>query len=74
MSSYGSTDYAYLTKMGFLLGVGLLAFGVGGEILVHVLLDEIPGWENIFTYSEASGIVVGFFSVAFFGVYLPLTE
>lgn len=75
MGRYGELDYAYLTKAGFLLGLGLFTFGAGGEIVGHALFGTIPAWEDtLFTYSEGVGLLVGFFSPWIFGVLLPLTE
>lgn len=75
MGQYGDFDYAFLTRAGFSLGLGLLALGAAGEILGHALFGSLPAWENtLFTYAEGIGIVIGFFSVWIFGVVLPLIE
>ncbi|AEH36789.1 DUF7860 family protein [Halopiger xanaduensis] len=72
---YGDLDYPFLTKAGFLFGVGLLALGAAAELIGHAVVGELPGWEDrLFTYSEALGILIAFFSVWIFGIYLPLTE
>ena len=75
MGRYGDLDYAFLTKSGFLFGLGLLVLGALGEVLGHVLVGQLPAWEHtLFTYAEGLGIVIGFFSIWIFGVFLPLTE
>ncbi|WP_306058328.1 DUF7860 family protein [Natronococcus wangiae] len=75
MGRYGDLNYAFLTKAGFLFGLGLLTLGAGGEILGHVFYGEIPTWENtLFTYAEGIGFLIGFSSIWIFGVFLPLTE
>lgn len=75
MANYNSMDYASLAKSGFLLGLGLVTIGVGGEFLGQALFGSLPEWEHtLFLYSEGVGIVVGFFSVWVFGVALPLLE
>lgn len=72
---YGDLDYAFLTKAGFLFGIGLLALGATGELLGHALVGQLPAWEDaLFTYAEGGGIVVAFCSFWLFGVLLPLTE
>jgi len=68
-------DYAAWAKWGFLLGVSLLAFGAGGEIIGHALVGDLPAWENtLFVYAEGTGIAVGFLAPVVFGIVLPLTE
>lgn len=75
MARNASIDHGQWAKRGFLLGVGLLALGAGGEILGHLFFDSLPAWENtFFTYSEGIGILVGMASVWVFGVMLPLME
>ena len=75
MGRYSSMDYARWAKSGFLLGVGLLALGAGGEIIGRIIFGTLPGWEHtLFLYSEGIGVLVGLFSVIFFGIVLPLTE
>ncbi|APW99758.1 hypothetical protein CHINAEXTREME_19165 [Halobiforma lacisalsi AJ5] len=75
MSRYRGMDYAALTKTGFLLGIGLLTLGAGGELFGQFVLGGVPGWEDrLFTYAEGLGILVSFVSVWTFGVFLPLTE
>ncbi|MFC4438901.1 MULTISPECIES: DUF7860 family protein [Natrialbaceae] len=75
MGRYGNLDYASLAKTGFLLGLGLFAFGAGAELLGRALYDSLPAWEHaLFVYCEGIGIAVAFFSPWIFGVLLPLTE
>lgn len=75
MGRYGTVDYPTLTKRGFLLGLGLLLFGAGGELLGHAFFGDLPAWENtLFVYAEGVGILVGVISVLVFGIALPLTE
>ena len=72
---YGDLDYPALTKGGFLLGLGLLVLGAAGELLGHMFVGQLPGWEHtLFTFAEGGGLIIGFFSVWIFGVILPLTE
>ncbi|WP_435360143.1 hypothetical protein [Haloarchaeobius sp. DFWS5] len=72
---HGNTDYPRLTKLGFLLGVGLFAAGAGGEIVGHALFGTLPGWEDaLLTDSVFLGIVVAFVSVFGFGIVMPLLE
>jgi uncharacterized membrane protein YczE len=60
--------------MGFLFGLGLFLFGVGGEILGHAIVGTLPAWENtLFTYAEGVGLVIGFFS-PWIGGALVLTD
>lgn len=75
MGRYGDIDYPWWAKRGFLLGLGLLLFGAGGELVGHAFFEPIPAWEDaLFTYSEGIGILIGFCSPWIFGVLLPLTE
>ncbi|ELZ14327.1 hypothetical protein C479_00425 [Halovivax asiaticus JCM 14624] len=75
MSRYGAIDYARWTKGGFLLGLSLLAFGAGGEILGNAFVASLPAWEHtLFTASEGVGILIGLVSPLLFGIALPLTE
>jgi hypothetical protein len=75
MAQHRNIDYGLWAKWGFLLGVGLLALGVSGEVVGHALFGEIPSWENtLFVYSEILGITIGFLSPVVFAVVLPLTE
>jgi hypothetical protein len=75
MGRYGNLDYERLTKIGFLLGVGLLVAGAAGELLGHALYGPLPAWENtLFTSAEGIGIALGLLSPFVFGIFLPLTE
>lgn len=75
MGRYGDLDYPFLTKTGFFLGLGLLSFGAGGELIGPALFGSLPAWEHtLFYYSELIGLVIGFFSPWIFGILLPLTE
>ncbi|QCC52660.1 DUF7860 family protein [Halapricum salinum] len=75
MTRTSNLDHAFLAKTGFLLGLGLFAFGVGGELLGHSVFQNLPAWEyTLFSYSEVAGLVIGFFSPWVFGVALPLLE
>ena len=75
MGRYGKLDYTKLTKMGFLLGVALVAVGALGELIGTSLYGSLPGWENmLFTDLEILGILLGLLSPFVFGIFLPLTE
>ena len=75
MARHGQINYARQAKRWFLLGAALLLFGIAGEVVGHVLLGDIPAWEDrLFVYAEGTGIVVGFLAVFLFGFLLPLTE
>ncbi|WP_265109413.1 hypothetical protein [Halosolutus halophilus] len=75
MGQYSSPDYAFLTKTGFLIGLGLFALGAGGELIGHAFFDQLPTWEEtLFLYSEIVGLLIGFFSPFVFGIFLPLTK
>lgn len=75
MGRYGQIDYPTATKRGLLLGVALFALGAGGELVGHALFGALPDWEHrLFLYAESLGILIGFTSVLFFGIVLPLTE
>lgn len=68
-------DYARLAKGGFLLGLGMLAVGVVGEVLGHVVLGGLPGWEEtLFFDLEVLGILLALVSPFLFGIFLPLLE
>ncbi|MFC7027346.1 hypothetical protein ACFQJ5_06665 [Halomicroarcula sp. GCM10025324] len=68
-------DHATLAKRGFLLGVGLFALGVLGEVIGPVLVGPLPGWgDMLFTDMEGLGILVALFAPLIFGIILPLTE
>jgi hypothetical protein len=75
MSQHKNMNYGYWAKTGFLLGIGLIVFGVGGELIGHAFFEPMPAWENmLFTYAEGTGLVIGFFSPWIFGVALPLLK
>jgi len=75
MTRHSNLDHAFLAKAGFLVGLGLFVFGVGGELLGHSVLHNLPAWEyTLFGYAEIVGLVIGFFSPWVFGVALPLLE
>lgn len=75
MNRYGSLEYARLTKYGFLLGVGLLVIGGGGELLGHALLGQLPAWESaLFFDLEVAGTAIMLIVPFVFGIALPLTE
>lgn len=75
MGRYGNLDYPRLAKFGFLLGVGLVAAGAGGEVIGHAVYGSLPAWENtLFTDMEILGVLLGLFSPLLFGIVMPLTE
>jgi hypothetical protein len=75
MVKYSSMNYARLTKVGFLFGVGLLLFGAVGGIVGKAVFGTLPQWEStLFLFSEGIGILIGVFSVCVFGVVMPLVE
>jgi hypothetical protein len=70
-----SLDYARLTKLGVLLGLGLFVVGAGGEFVGHAVWGTLPAWEEtLLTDSVGLGIVVAFCSVFGFGIAMPLLE
>ena len=75
MPQHSELDYAFLTKAGFLLGLGLFVLGGGGEFLGHALYGPLPAWVDTLLFDlEAVGLVIGFFSPFIFGIFLPLTR
>ncbi|MFC7135076.1 MULTISPECIES: hypothetical protein [Salinibaculum] len=75
MAHTSSMDYGKRAKQGFLLGVGLFAFGALGEILVHSVFGGVPGWERALLFdAEVLGILIGLLSPFVFGIALPLME
>lgn len=75
MNRTRSVNYAMVTKYGFLLGLGLLVIGGGGELLGHALLGELPAWENaLFFDLEVVGTMLMLFVPFVFGIALPLIE
>jgi hypothetical protein len=68
-------NHAMLAKRGFLLGVGLFALGVVGELAAATVLGPLPSWGNVLlTNMEGLGILLGLFSPLVFGIVLPLIE
>ncbi|MFB6352701.1 MAG: hypothetical protein ABEJ92_01320 [Halobacteriales archaeon] len=75
MGRYGDLDYGRYAKGGFLLGVGLLVLGAGGELAIHALGIRAPGWEDALLFDlEVIGVALFLFAPLVFGVLLPLTE
>ena len=75
MPQHATFDYQTYAKWGFFLGLALLLFGAGGEIVGHAFFEPLPAWENtLFLSAEVVGIVVGFFSPIVFGIVMPLIE
>lgn len=72
---YGSIDYARATKLGVLLGLGLLAVGAGGETVGPSLVGTLPAWgDAALVDAEILGVLLVLLSPFVFGVLLPLTE
>lgn len=68
-------DYARLAKGGFLLGLGMLLVGALGELIGHVVLGGLPGWEEtLFFDLEVLGVLIALVSPFLFGIFLPLLE
>ncbi|MFC6731124.1 MULTISPECIES: hypothetical protein [unclassified Haladaptatus] len=75
MGRYGNIDYAAVTKLGFLLSLGLFAIGAGGELIGHALYSSLPAWEEtLFFDLEVIGVLGALLVPLFFGIILPLTE
>lgn len=75
MARTNSLDYPTITKRGFLLGIGLFAIGVVGEVIGEVVLGGLPGWERTLLVDLAAlGILLCLLVPFVFGVLLPLTE
>lgn len=75
MGRYGELDYARYAKGGFLLGLGLLVVGAGGEAAIHAFGVQLPAWEDaLFFDLEVLGVALFLLSPFVFGVLLPLTE
>ncbi|MFC4405227.1 DUF7860 family protein [Haloarchaeobius iranensis] len=75
MQQRNSLDYSRLTRVGFLLGLGLFVAGAGGEFVGLAIWGTLPAWEEtLLTDSVALGIVVAFCSVFGFGIAMPLLE
>jgi hypothetical protein len=68
-------DEKWLTKYGFLTGVGMILAGVLGHTVVAAVAGPLPAWEQtLFTDLEALGILTALLSVFVFGVIVPLTR
>ena len=75
MHKRNSMDYARLTKVGFLFGLGLFVAGAGGEFVGHAVWGTLPAWEEtLLLDSMGLGIVAAFVSVFGFGIVMPLLE
>jgi hypothetical protein len=75
MARHGNWDYAFLTKAGFFLGLGLFLLGGGGELIGHAIYGTLPAWEDKLLFNlEVVGLIIGFFSPFVFGIFLPLVE
>ncbi|WP_257299355.1 hypothetical protein [Haloarchaeobius sp. FL176] len=75
MQQRNSVDYTRLTRVGFLLGLGLFVAGAGAELAGHAIWGTLPAWEEtLLTDSVALGIIVAFCSVFGFGIAMPLME
>lgn len=72
---YGDLDYARLTKLSFLLGVGMLVGAELGEFGLRTAGVPVPPWEHtVFLLMGGAGIVVALLTPFIFGILLPLTE
>lgn len=68
-------DHARLAKGGFLLGLGMLLVGALGEVIGHVVLGGLPGWQDtLFFDLEVLGVLLALVSPFLFGIFLPLLE
>lgn len=75
MPRHGTTDYAFLAKTGFLLGVSLFVLGAIGGLVVPTFYGPLPEWEmTLFFYFEVIGTLVGLISPLLFGIVFPLTR
>ena len=75
MPTTSSMDHAKRAKQGFLLGLGLFAFGVLGEIVGRAVFGDLPGWEQaLFFDAEVLGVLIALLVPLVVGVVLPLTE
>lgn len=75
MGRYGSLEYERLTKYDFLLGVGLLVIGGGGELIGHALFGQLPSLEStLFFDLEVAGTAMMLIVPFVLGIALPLTE
>jgi len=72
---YGNIDYSRLTKLSFLLGLGMLVVGILGEFGIEKAGMSVPAWEHSLLMAMAAmGILVALLSPFVFGIVLPLTE
>jgi hypothetical protein len=70
-----TTDYARLTKQGFLLGVSAFLVGELTEPVQHSFGMVVPGWEHSLLFLlTILGILTALLSPFVFGVALPLTQ
>lgn len=75
MGRYGTLDYPTLAKRGVVVGLSLLAIGLGTEFITHALHYQLPAWENTLLFDvSVLGLLVFLFSPLVFGIVLPLTE
>jgi hypothetical protein len=69
---YGDLDYSRLTKLSFLLGLGLF---VVSEFGLRTVGKPGPAWQHRLLITAALvGILVALLSPFVFGIVLPLTE
>ncbi|MFA9515681.1 hypothetical protein ACERIT_00420 [Halopenitus sp. H-Gu1] len=72
---YGDLNYQKLTKRSVLLGLTLFVIGALGELTLHTVGLQVPGWEELLLFDiEILGIVIALLSPFVFGIFLPLTE
>lgn len=72
---YGDLDNTRLTKVSFLLGVGMFVGAELGEFGLRTAGMSIPPWEHtLFLTMAGVGIVIGLLSPFVFGILLGLTE
>jgi hypothetical protein len=71
----GTTDYARLTKQGFLLGVSAFLVGELTEPVQHTLEMSVPGWEHSLLFLlTVLGVLTALLAPLVFGIALPLTQ
>jgi hypothetical protein len=72
---YGDLDYSRLTKLSFLLGLGMFVVGELGEFGIEKAGMSVPAWEHSLLMTMAAiGVLVALLSPFVFGIVLPLTE
>lgn len=72
---YGDLDYSRLTKLSFLLGLGMFVVGELGEFGIRNAGMSVPAWEHSLLMTAAwLGILLALLSPFVFGIVLPLTE